>query len=230
MNTAAKYKTKYKNLNFLSYINASTNFVSPPLQPVQSAETQNKSFYLLTPVLSSNINLTQLQQNSEITPNSIEDADNDIDWQTIKKASNRLECLNKEGMQPSDLKYSQAGDMVISTYNRNWYKMMGVRYDLDLNSPFPAKPEPEFYALENVQDMENFQFRYHPKNSGSYTSFLEYYQQHWKFENLDAQQPLLECIPVKSISAVKEAKKLLSPYVNDSSQSIQEVNICILIL
>ena len=49
------------------------------------------------------------------------------------------------------------------------------------------------------------------RSSGNYSTFLEYYTQHWKFEGLDSEQPLLECVTFKHLSIVKKAKNLLNP-------------------
>ena len=49
------------------------------------------------------------------------------------------------------------------------------------------------------------------RSNRQFSTFLEYYTEHWKFSDLDVEQPLLECVTFKQIPVVKRAKNLLNP-------------------
>jgi len=58
-----------------------------------------------------------------------------------------------------------------------------------------------------------------PNRSGAeYSTFLDYYTKHWKFEDVNAHQPLLECVPFKELSVMKQAKNLLNPLWKQSGE------------
>lgn len=130
-------------------------------------------------------------------------------------------CLNRSDGKLGDLKY---GEIIISPYNNAAYKLVGIRQDLDLNAAFPAYPKREFYDPNTTQVesqdpvsvcewfVQVYKGNYVPNRSGKqFKSFLDYYTRHWKFEGLDVEQPLLECVSFKQLSIVKKAKNLLNP-------------------
>ena len=44
-----------------------------------------------------------------------------------------------------DLTSLKKGDILLSPYNSNAYKLMGIRDDLNLESKFPSRPKADFY-------------------------------------------------------------------------------------